>query len=95
MRTKRTMSDLIDRQAVIDELREYKTEPNISDDESEIKGYNDGIDLAISVLSTLPSAEPSHNGLIGWVCPVCGRGLSPYTTVCPCQNQKGWEITCG
>ena len=40
-------------------------------------------------------AVPSYSGLIGWVCPVCGRGLSPYTAVCPCQNQKGWEITCG
>ena len=20
----------------------------------------------------------------GWVCPVCGRGLSPYTSTCPC-----------
>ena len=25
--------------------------------------------------------------MVGWICPVCGRGLSPYTTVCSC---KGW-----
>ena len=54
------MDDLISRQTTIDTLRKYKTEPNISDDESEIKGYNDGIDLAISVLSTLPSAQPEQ-----------------------------------
>lgn len=30
----------------------------------------------------------------GWVCPVCGRGLSPYTSVCPCKDFKGWDITC-
>lgn len=30
----------------------------------------------------------------GWVCPICGRGLSPFTVVCPCNNGKGWEITC-
>lgn len=54
------MDDLISRQAAIDALHEYKTEPNISDDESEIKGYNDGIDLAVSVLSTLPFAQPEQ-----------------------------------
>lgn len=28
----------------------------------------------------------------GWICPVCGRGLSPFTSVCPCKDK--WEITC-
>ena len=32
-------------------------------------------------------------GLMGWICPVCGRGLSPYTDSCPCV--VNWEITCG
>jgi hypothetical protein len=53
------MSDLIDRQALCDDLREYKVHPvPISSDESEVKGYNDGIDLAISVITEFPSAEP-------------------------------------
>ena len=30
--------------------------------------------------------------LHGWVCPKCGRTLSPYTTVCPCSDK--WEVTC-
>ena len=36
--------------------------------------------------------EPSSFGLMGWICPVCGRGLSPYTDSCPCV--VNWEITC-
>lgn len=55
------MSDLIDRQALCDDLREYKVYPvPISSDESEVKGYNDGIDLAISVIAKFPSAEPER-----------------------------------
>lgn len=33
-------------------------------------------------------------GMIGWVCPVCGRGLSPFTSVCPCKNDYKIDITC-
>lgn len=38
-------------------------------------------------------SEPSSGGLMGWICPVCGRGLSPYTSSCPCAINR--EITCG
>lgn len=44
-------------------------------------------------LDRVQTIEPS--GLTGWICPICGRGLSPFTYVCPCQGGKGWEITCG
>ena len=30
--------------------------------------------------------------LHGWICPKCGRTLSPYTAVCPCGDK--WEVTC-
>lgn len=58
-----TMNNFISRQALCDDLQEYKihTVP-ISLDESEIKGYNDGIDLAISVIAEFPSAEPKRKG---------------------------------
>jgi len=34
--------------------------------------------------------------MTGWICPVCGRGLSPYTSFCPCKGfvQGEWKITC-
>ena len=24
----------------------------------------------------------------GWICPVCGRGLAPWTSFCPCQGSE-------
>ena len=30
----------------------------------------------------------------GWICPVCGRGNSPFTTTCPCKPLD-YRITCG
>ena len=27
-------------------------------------------------------------GMKGWICPVCGKGLSPYTSSCPCTNTQ-------
>ena len=39
--------------------------------------------------------ESDSPKMTGWICPVCGRGLSPWTSVCPCKNTgKGWEVTC-
>lgn len=26
----------------------------------------------------------SHNKRQGWICPICGKGLSPSTSSCPC-----------
>ena len=37
----------------------------------------------------IPCAEAGGIPLFrqyGWVCPVCGRGLSPTTAMCPCVN---------
>lgn len=31
------------------------------------------------------SEEQKTGGMVGWICPVCGRGLSPFTSVCPCK----------
>ena len=36
---------------------------------------------------------PNVVGLSGWICPVCGRGNSPYTAICPCRPLEN-RITC-
>ena len=46
------MNDFINRKTLCDNLREYKIAYNSNSfDELELKGYNDGIDLAISIIS--------------------------------------------
>ena len=25
----------------------------------------------------------------GWICPICGRGVSPWADTCPCQKDAG------
>ena len=59
-------------------------------------GFNTALAATTVQLKKLPSAQPEQQipQMRGWVCPVCGRGLSPYTSVCSCNNGKGWEITC-
>jgi hypothetical protein len=31
---------------------------------------------------------------IGWICPVCGRGLSPLSSFCPCMGYPNYNVTC-
>ena len=40
-----------------------------------------------------PYVEPAPK-MTGWICPTCGRGLSPFIAVCPCKNDNRWQITC-
>ena len=54
------MSDLISRKYAIYELRDLIIEPDISDDEIKIEGYNEGLETAISLLSVLSSALPEE-----------------------------------
>lgn len=54
------MSDPIDRQAAIDAFDGVKVDEEYCN-EYDI-GYNDGIDLAVSTLSVLPTAQPTLYG---------------------------------
>lgn len=45
-----------------------------------------------------PVYEPQkQNGSYGWICPVCGAGVSPYQDHCPCCSGKSLTPTwtCG
>ena len=89
------MSDLIDRQALCDDLREYKVHPvPVSSDESEVKGYNDGIDLAISVIAEFPSTEPERKK--GEWIDVTERIGFPECKCSVCQSKSGsiWMNFC-
>lgn len=78
------MDDLISRNEAI---KRIKPMAGMFTDEGFMVDYV----AVLSIIENLPSAQPEQKG---WICPVCGRGLSPYTTVCPCKNGEGWEITC-
>ena len=45
----------------------------------------DGVDGQCNTCRSATQTAPI--GMSGWICPVCGRGLSPYTSQCPC---RGW-----
>lgn len=37
--------------------------------------------------------DVKNNSMVGWVCPVCGRGLSPWISYCPCKVSSETNIT--
>ena len=66
----RTDGDTISRQAAIDALREYIVDNDMYDMDENVQGFNEGIDLAISELSVIPSAQPEQK----WIpCSDCER----------------------
>ena len=65
----------------------------INDKISHIKGLSEDINIV-----NTPKKEDKGGGLMGWVCPKCGRCYSPFTSMCPyCNNGLDWngfKVTC-
>ena len=41
-----------------------------------------------------PASIKDNNGSIyGWICPVCGKGISPYTSYCNCKYGECYTST--
>ena len=56
----------------------------------------DIINKEIQTKPNTPKDEQKVGGLIGWICPKCGRCYSPFTTMCPYCNNNGdfFKVTC-
>ena len=47
-------------------------------------------------LTAVPANEyQKKSGSYGWICPVCGAGVSPYQDHCPVCAGRGLTWTCG
>ena len=42
----------------------------------------------IANLEPVPNSQNKDDKWLGWICPVCGRGISPFITICPCHDNE-------
>jgi len=64
-----------------------------------VHSLGDSVSIPGPGTGDMPEGQYHPNGIptgpTGWVCPVCGAGVSPYTTICPCRVTWGqYEVTC-
>lgn len=48
----------------------------------------------INITNLATDEDVASPKLYGWICPVCGRSNSPFTTTCICRPVNT-QITCG
>lgn len=48
----------------------------------------------IKITNLATDEDVASPKLYGWICPVCGRGNSPFTSTCICRPLNT-QITCG
>ena len=49
----------------------------------------------IKITNLATDEDVANPKLYGWICPICGRGNSPFTSTCPCKPWiQNLDITC-
>lgn len=60
--------------------------------------HNNNNDVAITESKNLKHVKTINNQnndkLYGWICPICGRGISPFVDICHCTSYENTAITC-
>lgn len=65
------------------------------DDEDGFQKLNDNEIRNIEKSTEQKNENKSVGGLIGWICPKCGRCYSPFTSMCSCcGNGEMFRVTC-
>ena len=82
----------MDEEKVVSELEWIKSE--LLKGDKILEYYQAQVDILQRAIQLLKH-KTGKDGMVGWVCPICGKGLSPFTYVCPCKSTvTNWEITC-